>query len=326
MSKTSLFDHIYQYELRPECRNGIKVSKDKFFINTTISIFCAINENIYEKSFLRLKHAFKDIQEQEKIILYKNKKIYYHTYNILRVIFLYLEAIDFYNSEKYKKTFAGLRGSEEQIFDQYHRQRAEAFDDSNAFTGDNKVKAALFRYLYFDRETTDLFLNFFTLYPIEMFKNSPEEEWKLPILKKIIEHFSSTYIASEDVIYKSLAIYLNTYFRLEMGIAAKHAKSVSEKIVYELFGYSFSATSADLMRNVYVAGRLDSLPIFKHAKEPYSPSEDSLNRIDRFFFDLYSDHIDLSEIKISAKQYYAENPVKQFLLLKPIEFLQEIPS
>ncbi len=319
-------DFIYRYELKPECQNGIKCTKDRLFIGATIDSFCRQNSSDYKKSFLRLGSALNKIREQEKVILFENEKIYYHTYCILRVIQLYLKALDFYNSKAYKKTYAGLHGSEEEILDKYHHHKAEAFDDSNPFRGDDKVKATVYKFLYSDRESTNLFLNFFTFYPLEMFKILPEEEWKVPILKKIIEHFSSTYIASEDVIYKSLAIYLNSYFRLELGISAKHSRTITQDILNELFEYSFTATSADLMRNVYVSGRLDSLPIFKHAKVPYSPRPESLENMDQFFSNLYREFECQDEIKITTKQYYAENPVKQFLLLKPVEFLQEIPS
>lgn len=320
----SISDHIYMYELKPEVQHGVKCSKDKTFIQTTISAFCALHGTVYEKSFLSLKRAFQDFQEQEKVILFENEKIYYHTYNVLRIIYLYLKAIDFYNSENYKNTFAGLRGDGKQILDQYHQHRANTFDTANAFKGDNRIKAIVFRSLYSDREATDLFLNFFTLYPIEMFKTLPKDQWKIPIIKKIIEHFSNTYIASEEVIYKSLTIYLNAYFRLTMGINSKHSKKITSNILYELFGYTFSATSSDMLRSVYISGRLDSLAIFKHAKDTYIPSEEAINKFDNFFNELYDEFDDINDFQITAKDYFSANPVKQFLLLKPMEFLQEI--
>jgi hypothetical protein len=323
-NKTSLKDHVYLYSLKPEVVNAIKVTKDKVIAQTTITAFCSLRGDDYKSIFLKLKPVLYKIRDQEKVILFGNEKIYYHTYNILFLITRYLYAIDFYNSSDYKKTFAGLRGDTSQMQDKYHQHRTNIFDSSNAFTGDDKAKALLFRNFYQSREVADLFINFYTLNPTHTIKVSPEDQQAKTIVDKIIDHFSSTYIESEDVIYKSFSISLNAYFKFKMNIKSKHAKECTEAILTELFDYTFTASSADLQRNVYISGRLKSLPIFKHAREPHQLEIRTLEKFDTLFKELSTEFTELESNTMSAKDYFTENPTKQFLALLPIEFLQEI--
>lgn len=323
MSKTSLFDSIYQYELKPECRNGIKSPKSKVLIQATITRFCSSHGDTYKSCFQQISNVFQDIQKQEKVILFDNEKIYYHTYCILTLLTQYLSALDYYYSDNYKKTLAGLRGSDRQLLEKFHLHKANTLDISNAFAGDDRLKASVFYNLYRDRETTSLFLNFFTFFPLQMCKVPESDQWCTPILQKIIEHFSSTYIASEEIIYKSLAIRLNSYLRSSMCIESGYSKHITQEILEELFKYKFSATSADLQRNVYIAGRLNSLPIFKHGKSPRKVSEKTINKFDDFINKIYNEFNDLENTKITAKEFLNEDIVKLFLTHKPVEFLQE---
>lgn len=318
-----LSDYIYQYELKPECNNDIKATKSKVLTQSTIAKFCSIHGNTYRSCFYQISEALQDIRHHEKVILFEGEKIYYHTYCILTLLSQYLIAIDYYYSDKYKKTLAGLRGSEEQILDKFHYHKANALDDSNAFTGDDRVKAAVFYNLYRDRETTSLFLNFFTYFPLHMIKIDDVDQWCTPILQKIIEHFSSTYIASEEIIYKSLAIRLNSYLRVIMRVKSVYAKQITQEILDDLFKYKFSATSADLSRNVYIAGRLDSIPIFKHGKEPHKISDKTINKFDAFIKEIYSEFGEVRNLQITAKEFLKMDMVKLFLSHKPVEFLQE---
>lgn len=320
----SLKDSIYLYEFKPEINQGLKVTKDKLLTSKTISMFQALygteDKNIYES----IKTPLHKIRKQEKVLHFNKEKIYFHTYNLLFIIHRYLLAINFYNSNEYKNTFAALRGSEDEMQDKYHQHRANIFDSSNAFTGDDKVKALIFRNFYSNRETMDLYANFYTLFPKHMVKVDSEDEFFKKILDKIVEHFASTYIASEDVIYKSLAISLNSYFRLKMKMQAKHSKQISEEILYTLFEYKFSASSADMLRNIYISGRLNELPIFKHAKKSRVLEDNTIENFNKLFNELKREFADLENISIDAKSYFQENPIKQFLLLSPMEFLQEI--
>ena len=320
----SLNDHIYQYDFKPEVKQGLKVTKDKLITTTTINSFLSHRGNNYKNIFNSIKPSLHKLCEQEKVILFDGQKIYFHTYNILFLIQRYLMALDFYNSKPYKSTFAELRGSEDENLKKYHLHRANSFDSSNAFTGDDKVKAFLFRNLYTDREVTDLFINFYTLYPKHMIKVDSEDLFIRKIIDKIIEHFANTYISSEDVIYKSLAISLNAYFRLKMKLDARHAKKITEEILFTLFNYTFSASSADLLRNIYISGRLNELPIFKHAKEARALEETIIIKFDKIFNEMKKDFIELENMPLDAKSYFQENPIKQFLLLSPMEFVQEI--
>lgn len=316
--------HINLYEFKPEVKQNLKVTKDKLLTSKTIDKFFSIHGDRHKHSLLSIKTVLYKIREQEKVIFFDEEKIYFHTYNILFLIFRYLNAIDFYNSDEYRKTYAGLRGSTSEILEQYHHHRANSFDSSNAFTGDDKIKALILRKLYLNREVTDLFINFYTLFPKHMAKVDAEDTFFKKIFDKIIEHFANTYIASEDVIYKSLAISLNAYFRFKMKIQAKHSKQVTEEILSTLFNYTFSASSADLLRNIHIAGRLSELPIFKHAKKPKLLEEKTIIEFDKLFKEMKVDFTDLENIPMDAKSYFQENPIKQFLLLSPMEFLQEI--
>jgi len=320
-----LEDYIYQYEFKPEVKQSIKFTKDKVLTSDTINKFLDYRGIEYKYPLESIKTILYKIREQEKVILFENTKIYYHTYNILFLIQRYLMAIDFYNSQEYYKTFAGLRSDESEIFNKYHLHRANSFDSSNAFTGDDKIKALVFRNLYTNREVTDLFINFYTIFPKHMIKVSTEDIFFKKIIDRIIEHFSSTYISSEKVIYKSLVISLNAYFRLKMKIQAKHSKIITEEIVSTLFDYRFSASSADLLRNIYISGRLGGLPIFKHSKSPRILKEETVKDFNSLFKEIQKEFPFLEEIHLDAKSYFQVNPIKQFLQLSPIEFFQEIP-
>lgn len=324
MEKTSLKGYIHQYEFKTEIKQGLKVTKDKLLTIKTINKFLSLHGDKHKHSLLSLKTVFYKIREQEKVIFFDEEKIYFHTYSILFLIFRYLDVIDFYNSDEYSNTYAGLRGSEAEILQYYHTHRANSFDSANAFTGDDKIKALIFRNFYLDRESTDLFVNFYTLFPKHMIKVEGEDTFSKKIFNKIIEHFSNTYIASEEVIYKSLAITLNAYFRLKMNMQAKHSKQVTEEILSTLFDFTFTASSADLLRNIYISGRLAETPIFKHAKTPRILDEKTITNFDKLFNELRKEFADMNNISMDAKTYFQENPIKQFLLLSPMEFLQEI--
>lgn len=319
-----LSEYIHQYEFKPEVKQSLKITKDKVLTSNTINVFFDYHGNDYKHSFNSIKSTLYEIREQEKIISFDSQKIYYHTYNILFIIYRYLVALDFYNSKKYKSTYAELRGSTSEILEKYHKHRGNSFESSNAFTGDDKAKALIFRRLYLDQETMDLFINFYTLYPKHMIKVNPEETFFNKIIDRIIEHFANTYIASEEVIYKSLAITLNAYFRLKMNMQAKHSKYITQEILSTLFHYTFSASSADLLRNIYISGRLAETPVFKHAKEPRTLEEKTIKNFDKLFAELKESFIELENFPMDARAYFQENPIKQFLLLSPIEFLQEI--
>lgn len=320
----SLSDCIHQYEFKPEVKQALKITKDKLLTTNTIKVFFTYHGDENKHAFNSIKSTLFSLRKQEKVILFDEQKIYFHTYNILFLINRYLTLINFYNSDEYKNSFAGLRGSESEMLNQYHAHRANSFDSSNAFTGDDKVKALIFRNFYLHRETTDLFVNFYTLFPKHMVKVDSQDVFFKKIFDKIIEHFSSTYIASEEVIYKSLAITLNAYFRFKMKIQAKHSKNITQEILSTLFDYTFSASSADLLRNIYISGRLAEIPIFKHAKTPRILEEKTINNFDKLFDEFREEFTDMKNISMDAKAYFQENPIKQFLSLSPMEFLQEI--
>lgn len=320
----SLKNYIYQYESKIEVKQSLRITKDKLLTSNTINKFLDYHGTDSKCTLNYIKPSLCDIREQEKVILFDGQKIYFHTYNILFLINRYLALIDFYNSDEYRNTYAGLRGSEAEILQNYHMHRANSFDSANAFTGDDKIKALIFRNFYLDRESTDLFVNFYTLFPKHMIKVEGEDAFIKKIFDKIIEHFSNTYIASEEVIYKSLAITLNAYFRLKMNMQAKHSKQVTEEILSTLFDFTFTASSADLLRNIYISGRLAETPIFKHAKTPRILEEKTITNFDKLFDELRREFTDINNISMDAKTYFQENPIKQFLLLSPMEFLQEI--
>jgi hypothetical protein len=109
-----------------------------------------------------------------------------------------------------------------------------------------------------------------------------------------------------------------------MSIPAKHSKKITDEILLALFDFTFTASSADMLRNIYISGRLSELPIFKHAKKPKILEESTIANFDKLFAELKENFTDLEDLPIDAKSYFQENPIKQFLLLSPMEFLQEI--
>lgn len=108
---------------------------------------------------------------------------------------------------------------------------------------------------------------------------------------------------------------------LTMRINNSYAKDRTQEIMVELFNFNFETIAT---HNIYIAGRLDNLPIFKNSskKEIYS---ENLKKD----FAIFSKYIQrgfsgLEIYNLSPEHYFNENPIKAYFGQYPIEFMDKI--
>ncbi|WP_200763353.1 hypothetical protein [Nitrosophilus alvini] len=323
--KYILHEYYDYYELKPNLKIGIKNSpKDKTVTHNTIEVFNQFHEHKYASIFYQLKNPFYKLRQYEKVVFFENRKIFFHTYYVLFLIYRYLESIDFYNSDEYENSFAGLKSDKVKFRKKYRKFRKEIFDMCNTFPGSSKIYAVLFRMMIHNRPFTEIFLNIYTLIPIEQIKFKEDETWMKSIIKKIYLYFSSTPIHSEEIIYKSLAIVLNAYFRQKMQIKSSYALNIVNEILYILFGYYIKENSADLLRKIYISGRLGGLPIFKNKTSNKIYPDSVIEQYDDFFKELKKELPEISFISMDAERFFNEHPINMFFQLFPSEFLHPV--
>ncbi|WP_457593469.1 hypothetical protein [Hydrogenimonas sp.] len=319
---------IELYELKAQIRNiDKKSSKDKTLTTNTISIFKAYRGEKYATVFKQLKPILYGIRKYDEVILFENKKIFKHTYLILFYIQQYLDALDFYHSREYKNSFAALRGDKRKFLRKYSNFRKEVFDIYTEVPGAKRLKAVIFKAYAKNREFSDIFLNFYTMYPPHQFKYGDDEIWTKKIIEKIWFYFSSTPIHSEEIIHKSLAIVLNAYFKHRMSMKSGNSIRFTTDILYELFGYEFNATSADLLHKVYITGRIAGMPIFKNRAKGEIFSKKIIEQYNHFFKVKLPEEfpeVDFEPYMIDAENFFEKFPLTAFFNLYPMEFLHPV--
>jgi len=321
-----LNENIETYPIKPEILRPLKISKDKTFVTNTLKHFFKYRGDNYESVFKQIKKIFYEIRRHDEVILLENEKIYKHIYLILFHTQRYLEILDFYNSNEYKKSFAGLRGDKNKFIRRYRKFRKEIFDVYTELPGSKRLKAIVFKLYIKEREFSDILLNFYTLMPPSSFKYNDNEKWMKKIINRIWFYFSSTPIHSEEQIFKSYAIVMNAYFRHKMKISASNSIRLTRTLTYELFGYTFEATSADLLRKVYISGRVAGLAIFQNGSKQKLYTDETLSKYNNLFkvkLPQEFPDVDLTPYIIDAKQFFDTYPLSIYFQYHPSEFLHK---
>ncbi len=319
-----LYENFKSFELKPQIKNPIKnVNKDKIFTANTINLFQSHHTQDYTSVFQKVKPFLHDLRRHDEMIKLENQVILKHTYLILFQIWQYMQMLDYYNSEEYSESFAGLKSDKRKFLQKYRKFRKEIFSIESEVPGAKRIKAAIFKVYARNREFSDIFLNFYTIYPIHQFKNDNE------ILEKIIEkiwiYFASTPVHSEQVIYKSLAITLNAYFRLRMNINSRFSVNMTRNIIYELFRHDLKASSSDLLHQVYIGGRIAGRPVFKNRAKGDIYSPEVIEQYNHFFNKVLPKEfpeLDFKSLPTDAKEILEEFPLTAYFNLYPREFLR----
>lgn len=331
MDSNILSNFIHQYKLKPEIVKEIKITKNKIITNDTLKVFQILHPEFEETYIKALKLTLQRIYKYDKVIKFENTvNIYFHTYRILFWIYQYLKILDFHQSDQYKKhSFAKHKSARSKFKRDYKKNKKEAYDKSNANTGDNKVHALTLRKYFWHRDTLDIYFNATTLFPknninYEALKEVEEADTTtMKMIDKIHNYYSSSYINSEDVIYESLAIIINAYLKLKIGISSKISTSITNELLYTLFNYKVEKTSSDRLTNIYISGRINNNPIFKNSKTSEIYSQDDKNKFFALVEEAKNDYSDLENILLDSNQYFTLNPIKAFFEQYPMEFLSK---
>ena len=234
-------------------------------------------------------------------------------------------------SDQYKKhSFAKHKSAKAKFNREYKKNKKEAKDKSNSFTGDNKVHALTLRKYFWHRDAMDIYFNVSTLSPKNNINYEALQEVEgadtttMKIIDKIHNYYSSSYIDSEDVICESLAIILNGYLRLKVAISSKVATSVTNELLHVLFNYKVEKTSSDRLANIYISGRINNNPIFKNSKTSEIHFQDDKDKFFALIEEAKNYYSDLENILLDSNQYFTLNPLKAFFEQYPMEFLSKV--
>jgi len=305
MNLDLLSNYIRQYKLKPEILKSIKISHNKAITTDTIKAF-QVKHPDFDKAYIKsIKSILQRMYKSDKVISFEKSNIYYHTYRVLFWIYQYIQILDFYQSDDYKKySFAKHKSAKAKFKRDHQKNRKEAKDKSNSFIGDNNIhRFTLLKYLR-HRNMMDIYFNSTTLSPknninYEAIKEVEEADTTtMNIIGKIHNYYSSSYIDSEDVIYESLAIVINAYLKLKIGISSKVSTSITNELLYTLFNYKVEKTSSDRLTNLYISGRINNNPIFKNSKTSEIHSQ---NDKDKFFALIEEAKNDYSDLGVCRK-------------------------
>lgn len=325
MNKQPLNSFLHQYQLKPNIKQTIKVSHDILITKGTINKYITEHSNENKAYFNKIKPILQKIRKNEKVVLFHNTKIYFHTYRILSIIEQYIYAVDFYNSPEYKKySFAKNKSDTSKVQKEFHKLQVKELDISS-FSFLDKLKAEILKQYLSRKELVDLVLNFYTIFPKSNinYKAMSENELLKDMVQKIFFHFSSTYISSENIIYKSLMIILNTYLRTVMKVEASYTKKIVDEILLTLFNFKDNTSSGTMLRKIYISGRIANLPIFKNTTKDEIYPEQLKNELKTLMKYAQRDFLGLDSLNTNIEQFFNENPIKAYLNIYPIEFMQK---
>ena len=324
MEKAPLNKFIHNYQLKPNIKQKYRVTHDILITNSTIKKYCQYHQDVEEKFYTNIKSTLQKIRKSEKAVKLDNTTIYFHTYRILFWIDLYQKALDFFNSNEYKKfSFAKYASKNKKIEDEFFRLQKESLDPY-FFTGTSRLRMKILQLFLENRDLVDLVLNTQTLIPKLVIKYEALENYNANIMttiQKIFDHFASSYISSEDVILKSLSIVLYSYLTFHMKIKTSYAKGIVQEIMQELFNYDFQSISN---QNIYIAGRLNNLPIFKNSSKNEIYSEQLKHDFTVFSKYIQRGFTGLDYFDLNPEKYFNENPIKAYFEQYPIEFMDKI--
>lgn len=326
MKKEPLANFINEYELKQNVKQAVKVSHDVLITKDTITQYIHEHSDENKVYFNKIKTTLQKIRKQEKVILFNEKKIYFHTYRILFIIEQYIHVLDFYNSDEYKKySFAKHRSDSSKVERKYHKLQLKELDISS-YSFMDELKSTMLKQHLSRKELVDLVLNFFTIFPQTNINYEAMSDNKLLIdmIQKVFLHFSSTYINSEDVIYKSLMIVLNTYLRNVMKVDSSYSKKIVNDLLKKLFNFQDETSSGTMLNKIYISGRIANMPIFKNTSKDSLYSEELKGELKVLMQYAQKDFLGLENLNINLEEFFNENPINAYLRIHPMEFMQKI--
>lgn len=328
---SNIFDYIYEYKLKPEITKKINITNNKVITSDTVKVFQILHPDFDEIYIKSIKQILQQMYKNDKVVSLEKVNIFYHTYRILFWIYQYIQILDYYQSAAYKKhSFAKYKSAKSKFKRDYKKNKQEAYDKYNAYTGDHKVHALALRKYFWHRDTMDIYFNATTLLPQNNINYDLLQEIEdtdtttMRVIRNIQNYYSSSYIDSEDVIYESLAIVINGYFRLKMGINSKISNSITNELLYSLFCYQAEKTSSDRLANIYIAGRINNIPIFKNSKTSEIFSQKNRDKFSKLLDEIKKDFPHLESVIQNSDDYFHLNPLKAFFEQYPMEFLSEV--
>lgn len=329
--QNKLTNFIHHYKLKREVIKKINITHNKVITIDTLKVFQSLHSDFDEVYIKSIKSILQRIYKSDKVINFEKINIYFHTYRILFWIYQYTKILDFYQSDDYKKySFAKQKSAKEKFKREYNKNREELFDKSNAYTGDNRVHAFTLRKYLSQKKLMDIYFNASTLFlknniNYELLQKVEEtDKTTMNVVQKIHTYYSSSYIDSEDVIYESLAIIINGYMRLKIGMDSKISNQITNELLYALFDYQVEKTSSDRLSNIYIAGRINNIPIFKNSKKEEIFSQEDKNKFSLLLEEAKQDFADSDDIFLDVEEYFNSNPLKAYFEQYPMEFLSKI--
>lgn len=327
MQSNQYIDFLNQYELKPEVKQKINITKNKGITSHTLKVYKNFHPKLDDIYLKAIKSPFQRIYKNDVVIKYENTNIYFHMYRILNWIFQYIEVLDYFQSDLYKKhSFAKHKSAISKFKRDYLKNRKEVYNPSNAINKDNKVNAFVLRKYISHRQLIDIYFNSQTLFPkaninYEAFGESDEN---IILIQHLQNYYSSSYIDSENVIYESLAIIIHGYFTIKMGIDNKYANERTNEILYNLFNYESEKTGSNRLANIYVAGRITNIPIFKNHKTSDIYPESLKQQFIALLDEAKKDFSGFENIIPNTAEYFNTQPLKAFFEQYPMEFLSKL--
>nr|WP_321266073.1 hypothetical protein [uncultured Sulfurimonas sp.] len=326
MKQEPLQNFINQFKLKPNIKQKIKISHDILITQNTINEYMKKHSNVNEIYFKSIKSTLQKIRKNEKVVLLDNTKIYFHTYRILHIIEQYINILDYYNSENYKKySFAKNRSDSSKVKREYYKLQVKEFD-IYSYTFVDKLKAKLLEQYINRKELVDIVLNFYTIFPQSNinYEAMSSNELLIDMIQKVFSHFSSTYISSEDIIYKSLMIVLNAYLKTVMKMNSSYTKKITDELLHELFNFKDTTNSSTMLDKIYISGRIHNFPIFKNSSKKEIYSIKLKNEFTTFIRYIQKDFLELENVHLNIDNFFNENPINAYFNQYPIEFMHKI--
>lgn len=319
--------YMYLYKVREDIvfPNGFRI--DNTYVSTTIFMY-ENNHPEIERSLKNSKSFLQKIKKYDTIAIADKQYILFHSYKLLMFIHTYMHLFDIYMDGSYKKhTFAYFRGDREKYFDKYKKHSNNLLEIDCI----DKGQDSLLKFIYFNfsqhHDIMDAYINQCTLTPLQQIKDTDNSSHAIKVIKNLVKLLGSTNFDSYKPIYKSLGIILVSYLVYRMKMKNHEAVSAVNTLFDDLFylhtneRYQIRVSANEFLKNIYITGRLDTIPIFASSRsEYYSPQ--TLNGLEKIY--------NKSQVKLGIDlnmfDYKKYNPlnnlVSTYLNITPMELLQ----
>jgi len=328
----NLSDNIRWYEIKSNIKTLIKVRPDSCMVRDTIELYKLNHPKVSEIiDFYLTKSFFKSFKKYDIVIMIDGKCILWHTYKLLNFIYIYFEALALYEDGSiFKSTFALLKGDKAKYRKKKNKHWNESQEPDVSLKGAEVLKAYIYKLHIHHNEAINILLNNFTLIPIHQYKIIEKEEDTLKIfLYALLKYYGTSNITSNKPILKSIGILLYGYLTRIMKVPTNQSFSTINQNFFYSFLYELSegyyeyqlSDQSRLLKNVYITGRINMLPIFASRKT--EPDTNTISKLSDTLFNDIKNDLNLSiDFPINNKINPLINPLSPFYNLTPLELLQ----